>query len=358
LSEYTVTLDVYNGPLDLLLFLIRREEVDIHDIPISRVTEQYLQYVSILERLDPEATSEFLVLAATLAEIKSRMLLPHPPPEEEGQEEFADPRMELVRQLLAYKAFKDAARRLEGAATVQGMRFPRVPAASPGIETEHEIELDHVEIWDLFDAFRRLLEQIGQASPFHEVRIDETPLALHAEDITDAILRAGGVLEFAAIFLGRGVGEAIGLFLALLEMIRQRRARVSQDAPFGPILIHLLDESPIEVRAEGDVIDDLAEARRMAREEDGAEPGGDEDSLPGGIHVLDDVPDDDEDEFSRQLAAIPLAEVDLELPPERPHVTDPDREGATDEAGASAAPFRAPDDSTNPEPEEPSDEPQ
>jgi segregation and condensation protein A len=257
LSDYRVELEVYNGPLDLLLFLIRREEVDIHDIPISRITEQYLAYVNLLRQLDPEAVSEFLVMAATLTEIKSRTLLPRPPAEE-GEEEVVDPRLELVRQLLLYKAFKDAARSLEHAAGEQAMRHARSPA-SP-VAAADEMELENLELWDLFDAFNRLLEQIGRGEPYHEVAVDDTPMALHAADIVDSIERCGGSQRFEEVFLGRTRGEMIGLFLALLELMRQRRVRASQDEPFGPILIYLLDATPLEEMEEAGGGEAFAEA--------------------------------------------------------------------------------------------------
>ncbi|HNQ21835.1 MAG TPA: segregation/condensation protein A [Phycisphaerae bacterium] len=246
-EEYQVKLDVYNGPLDLLLYLIRREEIDIYDIPIARITEQYLAYVEVLARLDPETVSEFLVLAATLMEVKSRLLLPRPPVEE-GEEDLSDPRLELVRQLLEYKKYKDAARELEEAAAEQQLKHARVPALPP--VAPDELELENLEIWDLFEAFNRLLEQIGRAKPFHQVETDDTPLTLHADDILDALQRAGGAEPFHLIFAGRNKAEMIGLFLALLELIRQRRIRVSQDRPFGTILIHLLDATPLTTLAE------------------------------------------------------------------------------------------------------------
>ena len=119
MTDYRVALDVYHGPVDLLLFLIKRDEIDIYDIPISHITTQYLQYVQLLEKIDPEVVSEFLVLAATLMEIKSRTLLPRPPASEDD-EEIEDPRLELVRQLLEYKRFKDAAHSLGEAAGQRG----------------------------------------------------------------------------------------------------------------------------------------------------------------------------------------------------------------------------------------------
>jgi segregation and condensation protein A len=242
-TDYKVALDVYNGPLDLLLFLIRREEIDIYDIPIARITEQYLQYVEVLRQLDPEIVSEFLVLAATLMEIKSRTLLPTPPAEE-MDEDIADPRLELVRQLLEYKKYKDVAYTLEEAAGEQSRKYARRPALPP--RPEDEIELDNLQIWDLFDAFNRLLEQTGRRGAMHQVEVDDTPVALHAEDIVDSIERAGGGEKFEDIFVGRSRGEMIGLFLALLELIRQQRVQATQERPFGPILIVLLDPTPLD----------------------------------------------------------------------------------------------------------------
>ncbi len=242
MTDYRVALDVYNGPLDLLLFLINRDEIDICDIPIARVTQQYLAYVDLLKQLDPEIVSEFLVLAATLMEIKSRMLLPHPP--EDAPEEIADPRLELVRQLLEYKKFRDAARTLEDAAAERAMRHERRPALPEGDADETAIE--NLDIWDLFESFNRLLTQIGKTGAVHQVGVDDTPIALHAEDILDSIQRAGGSQGFEEIFSGRSRAEMIGLFLALLELIRQRRIRAIQDRPFGLILIRLLDPTPLD----------------------------------------------------------------------------------------------------------------
>lgn len=250
MTDYRVSLDVYSGPLDLLLFLIRREEVDIYDIPIAKVTKQYVEYIDMLELVDPEVVSEFLVLAATLMEIKSRMLLPTPPMEE-GDEEMVDPRSELIRQLLEYKKFKDAAHRLEDDAEQRAMRYTRKPVAPPS--PTDELELDNLQIWDLFEAFRRLLEQTGQAERVHRVGVDDTPIALHAADVVDALSRAGDKLEFETLFAGRGRPEMIGLFLSLLELIRQHRISVRQDVAFGPIYVVLLDATPLDQAAIPDI---------------------------------------------------------------------------------------------------------
>ena len=243
MSEYRVALDVYDGPLDLLLYLIRREEVDIHDIPIARITEQYVAYVELLEEIDPERVGEFLVLAASLMETKSRMLLPSPPPEE-ADDDMTDPRVELVRQLLEYKKFKDAAFKLDQAAAVQSMKYPRAPVLPPS--DEDEMDLSDIDLWDLFHAFNRLLEQTGQGKAVHRVGIDDTPISLHAADIADSLERAGGSQVFEDIFQGRSRPEMIGLFLAILELMRQRRIRITQDESLGTIWIHLLDTTPLD----------------------------------------------------------------------------------------------------------------
>lgn len=243
MSEYRVDLDTYNGPLDLLLFLVRREEVDIQDIPIADILKQYLGYVQLLEVLDPNAVGDFLVVAATLMEIKSGMLLPRPPVEED-QEDPLDPRLELVRQLLLYKAFKEAAHSLGGAAATRAARLPRHP---PGLEPEpDQVDLEDAQVWDLMAAFRRLLDQTGQGRAWHDVIYDDTPVALNAADISDFLEREGRSARFEAIFEGRSKGELIGLFLALLEMIHQRRIRAEQEQPFGPIILHLIDSRPLD----------------------------------------------------------------------------------------------------------------
>jgi segregation and condensation protein A len=291
LSEYRVALEVYDGPLDLLLFLIRREEVDIYDIPIARITEQYIQYVEVLKQLDPETSSEFLVLAATLMEIKSRMLLPKPPPDE-TEEEMVDPRLELVRQLLEYKKYKDAAHSLEEAADEQALKHARRPVLPP--KDPEELELDNLEIWDLFDAFNRILEQIGRKQEVHEVTVDDTPMALHAEDMVDSLERAGGMQEFEDVFTGRTRAEMIGLFLALLELIRRRCIRVSQDRAFGPIRIHLLDAAALQQVDENNNDTDTEEitGERVAMEPQQADADTGSVELPGMEQRVVETPPD------------------------------------------------------------------
>lgn len=239
--EYRVELDVYNGPLDLLLYLIKRDELDIYDIPIARITASYMAYLDMLrsmrdrDGLDIDLAGEFLVMAATLMEIKSAMLLPRPEPGAGGEEsaaaELADPRYELVQRLLEYKRFKDAAQAMERRRELFASRFPRRPASREGATDEPPpLDLEEVQVWDLLEAFNRLMQEVGMRLPDdHQVIYDDTPIDLHAADIEDRVRREGRVL-FRQLMEGRsGRSEMIGVFLALLELIRQKRVIIFED---------------------------------------------------------------------------------------------------------------------------------
>ncbi len=251
-ADHIVRLDAFEGPMDLLLHLIKREEVDIQDIPIARVADQYIERLKAIERVDIELAGEFLVMAATLIEIKSRMISPAPTPGDEGATgdepagERIDPRAELVEQLLAYKRVRDAAHALEERKTTWEMRFPSGPApagARPTEATEAEgddapddapVDLEDLELFDLVRAFARILETVDlerAARGSHEVQYDDTPIELHAEDVLDRLGRAGegggaGPMTLRGLLEGRTRSEMIGLFLAVLELTRRRRVSI------------------------------------------------------------------------------------------------------------------------------------
>ena len=297
MEEYRVNLETYNGPLDLLLYLIRREEVDIYDIPIARITEQYVSYVEVLKQVDPNLAGEFLVMAATLLEIKTRMLLPTPPPEEGGPDEgLGDPRSELVRQLLEYKAFKDAAMDLREASEVHSQKFPRRPS-DPDQGEEDAIEIEDVQIWDLFDSFSKILESIGHRGRQHEVIYDDTPVELHEADILDRLAREGR-MPFTRIFEGRSsLGELIGLFLAMLELIRQRKIHCVQETNFAEIVVDLrrAEDAPAPAGqpatpAPQEYIPEPPAAGAPAGEDDEDDALGEEFALPEDIDLGDETP--------------------------------------------------------------------
>jgi segregation and condensation protein A len=234
--DYQVDLDTFRGPLDLLLYLVKRNEVDILDIPMAKITEQYLHYLEVLKLIDVERVGDFLVMASTLMEIKSRMLLPRP---EELAADEPDPRDELVRQLLQYKQFKDAATLLQQRAEEQALHLPRQQSEPAGATIDPAQQpIQQVELWDLVSAFGRLLRetQIAQSS---QIIIDETPISVHMERILDRLSRRPR-MQFVDVFdPPYERGRLIGLFLALLELIRAGRVSVEQSDLFADISIVL-----------------------------------------------------------------------------------------------------------------------
>jgi segregation and condensation protein A len=253
--DYTVDLDIFHGPLDLLLYLIKRDELDIYDIPIARITDSYMHYVMMLKELKNDAgfdinlAGEFLVMAATLMEIKSATLLPAAPVvagdgEPTAAQQLADPRFELVQKLLEFKKFKDAANALEHQAKQHADRFPRYPAAAEGEADEPPpVDLEEVQVWDLLSAFDRLMKEVGGRKPkYHEVTYDDTPIDLHAADIEDRLKREGK-LTLRSLVVGRkSRSEMIGIFLALLELIREKKILVSQSEALGDVEIESAPE--------------------------------------------------------------------------------------------------------------------
>ncbi|NLH16558.1 MAG: segregation/condensation protein A [Phycisphaerae bacterium] len=247
MSEYRVNLEVFSGPLDLLLYLVRKEEVDIYDIPISRITAQYIQYLEMLKQLDIDLAGDFLVMAASLMEIKSAMLLPAAPTDDEGEATMIDPRAELVRQLLEYKKFKDAANLLEESAEIRGERFTRPDKILSGLKdsSEPEIDLDQVSIWTLLEAFDGILKSVGHYQSYEHIS-DDTPIDLYQIEILHR-LQTEGPLSMEQIFKDRGNRLVmIGLFLGILELIRLRLIWAEQPEAKGPILLRALTNEPAE----------------------------------------------------------------------------------------------------------------
>lgn len=277
-TDYRVRLEAFEGPLDLLLYLIRRAEVDIHDIPIAEIAGQFLESLRGIERVDIETAGEFLLMAATLMEIKSRMLVPVERAGGTGGEgvepsEEDDPRSTLVRQLLEYKKFRDAATRLEERLEEWQQRYPTASAGSPKVDTgegEDAIDLDDLSLSDLAEAFGRIIESVNMDRlGEHEVLDDDTPIELHAEDLLDLLGRETRSdrpeLRLEKVFEGRTRGAMIGMFIAVLEMVRQQRIAVRQEE--GVILLSLRND---EVAASGS--EDRDDPQSDERAEDEHEP--------------------------------------------------------------------------------------
>jgi segregation and condensation protein A len=232
---YKIRVEKFEGPLDLLLHLIKKNEINIYDIPIAMIANQYLDYLSAMKSLNLGVAGEFLVMAATLLHIKSGMLLP-PTETADDEEDGPDPREELVRRLLEYKQFKDAARQLDGQERMWREIYSRESAAPELVEESEDTLLEHVSLFDLVDALQGIMDR-NPGKGLMEIEPDN----LTVRDRMNAILESlegKSSVTFASLFDdSRQRLVIIVTFLALLELVRLRVARVFQAETFGPILV-------------------------------------------------------------------------------------------------------------------------
>ncbi len=302
-EDYRIHLEVFEGPLDLLLYLIKKEEVDIYNIPIEKIATQYMEYLNLMKMLDLNIAGEFLVMAATLMMIKSRMLLPvDERPELEEEEE--DPRWELVKQLVEYKKFKDAASKLGARELMQEDIFD-LGAESLVFDKEDDAEvvLGDLSLFDLIAAFKDVLknakpEELGEIMAFRFTVADKI------DHILRVISRKHSV-KFTELFSKEASKpEMICTFLGLLELIRLRQVAITQSESFGEILIVATEEETAEVNDEllpdaddepESIWEEESESEDEPKEKRGAVPQepGDEDPEED----EDEFDDDDEDEF-------------------------------------------------------------
>ena len=235
-DEYKVRLEIFEGPLDLLLYLIKKEELDIYDIPIERITQQYLEYLELMRLLDLEIAGEFLVMAATLMYIKSRTLLPEDQRIAEDVEEGEDPRWELVRQLVEYKKFKDAAEQLAAREVQRQDIFARTPA-DPKLPVEPSLAMGEVSLFDLINAFNEVLKRATKREDFREILDEHFTVAEKIEMILRRIAQSAR-LAFQELFdQAASRTEIVVTFLAVLELIRLQQIAVRQLQPFAEIEI-------------------------------------------------------------------------------------------------------------------------
>ena len=246
--DFRATVETYSGPLDLLLYLIRKDEVDVFDIPVSRVIEQYHEHLDFLRDIDPNVSGEFLVMAARLMEVKSKLLLPREVLEDED-EEYEDPRLELVKQLLEYKKFKERALLLEKKMDSHKRRYvrPRQELDIGAEDVTEPLPLGNTDVWDLLTAFHRIQLVIAQRVP-HEVMLEDRPIEDFIKEV-EALLQAasdGGCL-FEDLFQGaRTRGEAIGYFIAVLELAKQHILIITQDELGSEIRVQRRADEEIE----------------------------------------------------------------------------------------------------------------
>lgn len=229
---FRVDLDIFRGPLDLLLYLVRKHEVDIEDIPVAAITTQYLEYLEILKELDIDAVGEFIELASTLIEIKARMVLPQV---EETPEEVDDVRDQLVERLLEYKEYRDAASILEERSRSWQQRLPRMASDIPPRRVDLAGQpIQEVELWDLVSAFGRIVRDAKVTQPSNIV-YDDTPIHVYMRKIHERLIRERRA-AFSELFVaGMHKSAMIGVFLAILELVRHHNLRTDQQAIHGEI---------------------------------------------------------------------------------------------------------------------------
>jgi segregation and condensation protein A len=269
--DFRVDLNLFRGPLDLLLYLVKKHEVEIVDIPIAEITDQYLQYFAVLEQLDVNAVGDFLAMASLLIEIKSNEVLPRG---DEVEEEIDDPRQELVRRLLEYKKYRDAASILEERSRLWQEHCPRLSIDLPGrVRDLSEEPIQEAELWDLVSAFGRIMRESAAIKPSNII-YDDTPIRVYMARIHARLIECrrmsfrdlfqpsmidsvvpgnncpdrsagkNGTIPFAAT-PGIHKSALIGIFLAVLELIRHHNVTVDQNSLFGEIWI-AIDESCTE----------------------------------------------------------------------------------------------------------------
>ncbi|AGA69797.1 hypothetical protein Desdi_2373 [Desulfitobacterium dichloroeliminans LMG P-21439] len=225
-----VELPAFQGPMDLLLHLIQQEKVDIYDIPIAKITDQFIQVVRQMENLDMEVTSEFLVLVAQLLQIKSRYLLPKPV-KDIPEEEEVDPRQELVERLLAYRAFKQAAETLGDIQISSGLRYFRevdveeIRSQFPVVDPQDGVQFDA-----LWQAFQRIIERAEQGEEIRTVEPDEIPIEMMVDDVLRRVILQPRGIRFSQLIRGTKRMEIIVSFLALLELLKSGKIHCEQSS--------------------------------------------------------------------------------------------------------------------------------
>jgi segregation and condensation protein A len=248
-TDYRVELPVFSGPLDLLLHLVKEKEVDIHEVRISRILEDYLGYLHALTDLDLNNVGEFLVLASTLMEIKSRELLPR---ETMDVEKELDPREDLIRQLLEFKKYRDMARKLARFAGRRDLMFAR---GASGVDLPPDedadggtaLDLGDADVWTLVKAYAKLLQETDYQREYH-VKAADVPVRTYIQRVIDR-LKGGGGVRFEALFDRlEGKTGLVGTFLAILELVKRGYVAVTQDEAFGTI--DIVFQGPLELTAD------------------------------------------------------------------------------------------------------------
>ncbi len=328
--SYRVELPVFSGPMDLLLHLVRQSEVDVHEIRIARILDDYLKHLAVLQELDLQDIGDFLVMASTLMEIKSRELLPN---EAVELEQELDPRDDLIRRLLEYKRYRDLARELDSRADKRARQAPLVMSQPTHLAEqgdEDQLDIGEVGIWDLTSAFAKLLEEIGQQATM-QIEKERRDVGYYTRRLLTQFKERREV-RFTEIFdRTEGRYGLIGTLIALLEMMKQGYLRAMQDQCFGEI--HLAYKGGDDVQAD-QILAGIAADEQKQKEKDealaagldpddgsipveqmraivgaGSGDGDDEDAPAAAIDEVEDLGEDDVDEESTRIEPPPTIDL-------------------------------------------------
>lgn len=237
LTDYRISSDLFAGPLDLLLYLVRRHEINICEMSLGKITTDFLDYIEVLELLDFDLIGDFIVVASTLLEIKSNEVLPTEVQPQAAEAAEEDTGSDLIARLMEYRRYKEASKALEDRGAEWMERFPRLSSSRQLVKHDRsEDRIREVELWDLVSALSRIV-RIPNLEKEISVRMDETPMSVFQERLRERILREGRV-AFSSFFEGEKVqSRIVGIFLAILELIRHEGYRAEQPIDFNEIWI-------------------------------------------------------------------------------------------------------------------------
>lgn len=247
--SFRAQLDAFHGPMDLLLYLVRKDELEIAELPLALLTEQFLAYVELLEQLDVDDVGEFLDIASSLIELKSRRVLPQA---EETTQEPLEPQADLVERLLEYKQYRDAATQLEEQGTAWQLRRSRSVGAPPQPTVDPtEQPLEGIELWDLVSAFARIMrERLTSEAGQAEILYDDTPVHVHMQRVYDQAKASDQPITIAALFPEEQVHKStwIGVFLSVLELVRYRHLLAEQRKRYGEVYLSVGTEPYVPIQ--------------------------------------------------------------------------------------------------------------
>jgi segregation and condensation protein A len=253
---YKVKLDIFEGPLDLLLFLIRKNEIDIYDIPIITIAQQYVEYLELMKALNLEIAGEFLVMAATLIHIKSRALLPQQE-DDMGAEDGPDPLEELRRQLIEYQKYKDVALVLREKEILEKDVFTRSYFEDLVVKSEEGLAIEDLSLFDLLSALKNILKKGDYQDALMEVTAEQISVKDKITWLLE-MLKHNKNVTFDSLFVSlKSKMEIVSTFLALLELIKLQAVRVLQQMPFGTIFIYSIESNQNSIAALSDSVDEF-----------------------------------------------------------------------------------------------------